>query len=56
LNEGDWNGAVFAAAGLERINLKPEFTFRLMIPAPAQGSDVVAMGMTILRWMPFTSK
>jgi hypothetical protein len=44
-------------AGLERINLKPEFyQFRLMIPAPAQGSDVVAMGMTILRWMPFTSK
>ena len=24
LNENDWNGAVFAAAGLERINLKPD--------------------------------
>jgi hydroxymethylbilane synthase len=24
LNDGDWNGAVSAAAGLERINLKPE--------------------------------
>ena len=38
LNEGDWNGAVFAAAGLERINLKPENFINLdwMIPAPAQ--------------------
>jgi hydroxymethylbilane synthase len=25
LHDSDWNGAVFAAAGLERINLKPEF-------------------------------
>lgn len=47
LNEGDWNGAVFAAAGLERINLKPENFINLdwMIPAPAQGAMlVVAMG------------
>jgi hydroxymethylbilane synthase len=47
LNEGDWNGAVFAAAGLERINLKPENYINLdwMIPAPAQGAMlVVAMG------------
>jgi hydroxymethylbilane synthase len=43
LNEGDWNGAVFAAAGLERINLKPENFINLdwMIPAPAQGAMVV---------------
>jgi hydroxymethylbilane synthase len=43
LNEGDWNGAVFAAAGLERINLKPENYINLdwMIPAPAQGAMLV---------------
>ncbi|TRX00356.1 hydroxymethylbilane synthase [Flavobacterium gawalongense] len=45
--ESDWNGAVFAAAGLERINLKPENHINLdwMVPAPAQGAMViVAMG------------
>lgn len=43
LNESDWNGAVFAAAGLERINLKPDSFINLdwMIPAPAQGAMVV---------------
>jgi hydroxymethylbilane synthase len=43
LQESDWNGAVFAAAGLERINLKPENFINLdwMIPAPAQGAMVV---------------
>ena len=47
LQESDWNGAVFAAAGLERINLKPTDYIDLdwMIPAPAQGAMlVVAMG------------
>ena len=47
LQESDWNGAVFAAAGLERINLKPSDYIDLdwMIPAPAQGAMlVVAMG------------
>ena len=47
LADNDWNGAVFAAAGLERINLKPENHIALdwMIPAPAQGAMlVVAMG------------
>lgn len=47
LNDNDWNGAVFAAAGLERINLKPMDFINLdwMIPAPAQGAMVVvAMG------------
>ncbi|MBX9808427.1 MAG: hydroxymethylbilane synthase [Flavobacteriaceae bacterium] len=47
LNESDWSGAVFAAAGLERINLKPTDFINLdwMIPAPAQGAMVVvAMG------------
>jgi len=43
LNEKDWDGAVFAAAGLERINLKPQNYINLdwMIPAPAQGAMVV---------------
>ena len=43
LNESDWSGAVFAAAGLERINLKPTDFIDLdwMIPAPAQGAMVI---------------
>lgn len=43
LQESDWSGAVFAAAGLERINLKPEMFIDLdwMIPAPAQGAMMV---------------
>jgi hydroxymethylbilane synthase len=43
LNESDWSGAVFAAAGLERINLKPADFIDLdwMIPAPAQGAMVI---------------
>lgn len=43
LKDNDWHGAVFAAAGLERINLKPENHISLdwMIPAPAQGAMVI---------------
>lgn len=43
LKDSSWNGAIFAAAGLERINLKPESYINLnwMIPAPAQGTMVV---------------
>ena len=43
LQKSDWNGAVFAAAGLERINLKPSNYIDLdwMIPAPAQGAMLV---------------
>ena len=43
LHDNDWDGAVFAAAGLERINLKPEKFLNLdwMIPAPAQGAMMV---------------
>ena len=43
LSENDWNGAIFAKAGLERINLKPDNYINLdwMIPAPAQGAMVV---------------
>jgi hydroxymethylbilane synthase len=41
--ESDWNGAIFAAAGLERINLRPEAAVELdwMLPAPAQGAIMV---------------
>lgn len=43
LHNNDWNGAIFAAAGLERINLKPTEFIDLdwMIPAPAQGAMLV---------------
>lgn len=43
LRDNDWNGAVFAAAGLERIDLLPDNYLDLdwMIPAPAQGAMVV---------------
>ncbi|MFV8357069.1 hydroxymethylbilane synthase [Flavobacterium sp. XS1P32] len=43
LHESDWSGAIFAAAGLERIILKPTDYIDLdwMIPAPAQGAMVV---------------
>jgi porphobilinogen deaminase len=35
LQDSDWNGAIFAAAGLERINLKPQNYINLdwMIPS-----------------------
>lgn len=38
--ESDWHGAIFAAAGLERINVKPDnaITLEWMLPAPAQGA------------------
>jgi hydroxymethylbilane synthase len=41
--EHEWNGAIFAAAGLERINLRPENSVDLnwMLPAPAQGAIMV---------------
>lgn len=43
LEDNNWDGAIFAAAGLERINLKPGKFINLdwMIPAPAQGAMVV---------------
>jgi hydroxymethylbilane synthase len=43
LQDNNWNGAVFAAAGLERINLKPTTFIDLdwMVPAPAQGAMMV---------------
>jgi hydroxymethylbilane synthase len=54
LNESNWNGAIFAAAGLERIGLIPTKSAKAgegkdleyinldwMIPAPAQGAMVI---------------
>jgi hydroxymethylbilane synthase len=43
LGENEWNGAIFAAAGLERIGLRPEKSTDLdwMLPAPAQGAIMV---------------
>mgnify|MGYP002779570326 CR=1 FL=1 len=43
LEESDWNGAIFAAAGLERIGLRPDNAVDLdwMLPAPAQGAIMV---------------
>ena len=39
----NWQGAIFAAAGLERIKLRPQNSIELdwMLPAPAQGAIMV---------------
>ncbi len=41
--ESHWDGAIFAAAGLERINLRPvnSVTLNWMLPAPAQGAIMI---------------
>jgi hydroxymethylbilane synthase len=43
LNTNDWDGAIFAAAGLDRTGLRPAKAIELdwMLPAPAQGAIVV---------------
>ncbi|MFL5788620.1 MAG: hydroxymethylbilane synthase [Flavisolibacter sp.] len=43
LQESNWDGAVFAAAGLERIGLRPKKSIDLdwMLPAPAQGAIMI---------------
>lgn len=43
LQESNWKGAIFAAAGLERINLRPKNSVDLdwMLPAPAQGAIMI---------------
>jgi hydroxymethylbilane synthase len=43
VEESNWNGAIFAAAGLERIGLRPENSIELdwMLPAPAQGAIMI---------------
>ncbi len=43
LEENNWDAAIFAAAGLERIGLRPAKSIELnwMLPAPAQGAIMV---------------
>jgi hydroxymethylbilane synthase len=43
LKESNWHGAIFAAAGLERLKIRPENSIELdwMLPAPAQGAIMV---------------
>jgi hydroxymethylbilane synthase len=43
VQENPWHGAIFAAAGLERIHVRPENSIDLdwMLPAPAQGAIMV---------------
>jgi hydroxymethylbilane synthase len=43
VQDNDWQGAIFAAAGLERIDLRPANAVELdwMLPAPAQGAIIV---------------
>lgn len=43
LSEEPWDGAIFAAAGLERIGLRPSNAIDLhwMLPAPAQGAILI---------------
>ena len=44
LKQNNWNGAIFAAAGLERIGKRPKGAVNLswMTPAPAQGAIMIA--------------
>jgi hydroxymethylbilane synthase len=46
VQESHWDGAIFAAAGVERINVRPENSIELnwMLPAPAQGAVMVVCG------------
>lgn len=43
VHSSEWAGAIFAAAGLERINLRPKDAVELdwMLPAPAQGAIMI---------------
>ncbi|GAB5563466.1 MAG: hypothetical protein Wins2KO_05290 [Winogradskyella sp.] len=43
LEDNDWNAAIFAAAGIGRLNIRPENAINLhwMIPAPAQGAIMI---------------
>jgi hydroxymethylbilane synthase len=54
LTEENWDAAIFAQAGLERINVRPEKSIVLdwMLPAPAQGAIMVVARVddeTVLR-------
>lgn len=48
VNDSNWNGAIFAAAGLERIGLRPNTSLDLdwMLPAPAQGAIMIVCRAT----------
>ncbi len=48
ISDSDWDGAIMAAAGVERINLRPASAVELdwMLPAPAQGA-VLAVCKTV---------
>lgn len=43
LEDNNWNAAIFAAAGLERIEIMPDQAYELdwMIPAPSQGAVMI---------------
>ncbi|PHS75416.1 MAG: hydroxymethylbilane synthase [Robiginitomaculum sp.] len=43
LKDNNWNGAIFAAAGLERIGILPDnhSVLNWMVPAPAQGAILI---------------
>jgi hydroxymethylbilane synthase len=43
VKDSNWNGAIFAAAGIERINVRPgnSIDIKWMLPAPAQGAIIV---------------
>jgi len=43
VENNDWNGAIFAAAGIGRIDIRPENAINLewMVPAPAQGTIMI---------------
>lgn len=43
LENSDWDGAIFAAAGLGRLDIKPEEAVNLnwMVPAPGQGAIMI---------------
>ncbi len=45
LEDSEWNGAIFAAAGLGRIDVRPEEAINLewMVPAPAQGAIMMTV-------------
>jgi len=44
LEDNDWDGAIFASAGLRRLDILPENHLKLdwMVPAPAQGVVMIA--------------
>lgn len=43
VEENNWDGAIFAAAGLERIDIRPDNSIDLdwMLPSPAQGAIMI---------------